>query len=77
MPRGLPDLFDTERPGQETQLNESLMSVRAFFFFSQITLVVVVSGDLKVSKIKEHQNLHKGVVGMIEEFKKTHLVSIF
>lgn len=74
MPRGLTDLFDTERPEQETQLNELLMSVRAFFFFSQITLVAVVSCDLKmhkVSKMKEHQNVHKEVVGMIEDFKKT------
>lgn len=83
MPRGLTDLFDTERPEQETQLNELLMSVRAFFFFSQITLVAVVSCDLKmhkVSKIKGHQNLHKEVVGMIEDLKKPkkpNLVSIF
>lgn len=53
------------------------------FFFPQITLVAVVSCDLKmhkVSKIKGHQNLHKEVVGMIEDLKKTkkpNLVSIF
>lgn len=36
MPRGLTDVFDTERPEQETQLNELLMSVRAFFFFHKL-----------------------------------------